>query len=216
MFLPTETNICPPSRPYAYRDGDHCCKTKEEKTPVTTCDGLDFNISSTCCQNADNEACPVDSGCLDNIPSGPGSGCCLKIHLAFPDGASSQIHNSLSGVYNMENKIVHGKPIWKSEDGSYAIWFTKMNLSILKKAEWIVGNYTDIGEEKGYIKTFGHDCIETLDYPWSLMDGTELGDGNSVSVDCLTKNGRYTIVHNLEKTTFYVHCKCYVIPYSLS
>ena len=62
---------CPASHPYAYLNGDYCCKTKEERPngglqseiDDGTCDGVDFNLESTCCNNSDYTPCPDPNGC---------------------------------------------------------------------------------------------------------------------------------------------------------
>ena len=59
--------------PYAFKNGDKCCKTNEEnprggspsEIASGTCDGSDFNIKSTCCIYYDEIKCPGDS-CIDN------------------------------------------------------------------------------------------------------------------------------------------------------
>ena len=71
------TALCPLDHPFAYSNGDHCCKTKEERpielgiTPQNeiddgTCDGVDFNRQSKCCKDGANTPCPDGSGCFDN------------------------------------------------------------------------------------------------------------------------------------------------------
>ena len=71
---------CPTDHPFAYNNGNHCCKTKEERlveigtTPWWpqseiddgTCDGLDFNRQSSCCRDDAYTPCPHTSGCFDN------------------------------------------------------------------------------------------------------------------------------------------------------
>ena len=59
-------------------NGGYCCKTREERpanlgiTPQNeiddgTCDGLDFNRQSKCCNvNVATARCPQASGCFDN------------------------------------------------------------------------------------------------------------------------------------------------------
>ena len=58
-------------------NGGYCCKTKEERpvelgiTPQNeiddgTCDGVDFNIQSTCCKDEAYTPCPDGSGCFDS------------------------------------------------------------------------------------------------------------------------------------------------------
>ena len=59
--------------PYAFKNGDKCCKTNREiprggspsEIASGTCDGSDFNINSTCCIYYDEIKCPGDS-CIDN------------------------------------------------------------------------------------------------------------------------------------------------------
>merc|ERR1719431_1690195 len=69
--------ICPISHPYAYLNGNYCCKTKEERpiaygwTPQSeiddgTCDGIEFNRQSRCCKDEQYVPCPHASGCYDN------------------------------------------------------------------------------------------------------------------------------------------------------
>ena len=68
--------LYPLDYPFAYLNGSYCCKTKEERpvewgiTPQNeiddgTCDGVDFNIKSKCC-NSQHAPCPHGSGCSDN------------------------------------------------------------------------------------------------------------------------------------------------------
>ena len=71
--LTTADFICPNDHPYPYLNGAYCCKTNEEKTGTQneidagTCDGMDFNIQSTCCKDNANTACPWGSGCNPDI-----------------------------------------------------------------------------------------------------------------------------------------------------
>ena len=59
--------------PYAFKNGDYCCATNEEKPQggsqseivSGTCDGVGFDITSTCCKNKNDIKCPGDS-CIDN------------------------------------------------------------------------------------------------------------------------------------------------------
>ena len=75
---PASEALCPLDYPFAYLNGGYCCKTNEErpvnskhyKTPQKeiddgTCDGVDFNIQSTCC-HSENSPCPTGSGCFDH------------------------------------------------------------------------------------------------------------------------------------------------------
>jgi len=70
--LATSTK-CPRNYPYAFKNGAHCCSTNEEnprggsyeEIVSGTCDGVGFDIMSTCCKNYDSIKCPGDS-CIDN------------------------------------------------------------------------------------------------------------------------------------------------------
>jgi len=74
LHLQTFTNTkCPRNYPYAFKNGAHCCSTNEEnprggsyeEIVSGTCDGVGFDIMSTCCKNYDSIKCPGDS-CIDN------------------------------------------------------------------------------------------------------------------------------------------------------
>ena len=62
---------CPRSNPYAYLNGEYCCKTDEEnpdgglqdEIDSGTCDGVNFNEQSTCCKDAEFVKCPEANGC---------------------------------------------------------------------------------------------------------------------------------------------------------
>jgi len=64
---------CPMKYPYAFKNGTYCCATNEEnprggtheEIVSGTCDGVGFDIISTCCKNENHFKCPVDS-CIDN------------------------------------------------------------------------------------------------------------------------------------------------------
>ena len=69
--------LCPLSHPFAYLNGDYCCKTAEERptswgwTPQDeiddgTCDGVDFNLQSVCCKTG-YTPCPQGSGCTSLV-----------------------------------------------------------------------------------------------------------------------------------------------------
>ena len=67
-----ELKTCHPNRPYAFKNGSHCCKTSQEYEAPTTfgdleaCDGKDFNRNVTiCCRNDNFEKCPHGSECFD-------------------------------------------------------------------------------------------------------------------------------------------------------
>ena len=75
FFISLVIAQCPLDHPFAYNNGDNCCKTKEERpielgiTPQNeiddgTCDGVDFNRQSKCCKS-DYTPCPHGSGCFD-------------------------------------------------------------------------------------------------------------------------------------------------------
>ena len=77
MFCFSFLAQCPTDHPFAYLNGDFCCKTREERpvelghTPQNeiddgTCDGLDFNRQSVCCRDDAYTPCPHASGCFDN------------------------------------------------------------------------------------------------------------------------------------------------------
>ena len=68
--------LCPLDYPFAYWNGGYCCQTNKERpvelgiTPQNeiedgTCDGVDFNRQSYCC-NSEHAPCPHESGCFDN------------------------------------------------------------------------------------------------------------------------------------------------------
>ena len=76
FFISLVIAQCPLDHPFAYNNGDNCCKTNEERpielgiTPQNeiddgTCDGVDFNRQSKCCKYT-NTPCPDGSGCFDN------------------------------------------------------------------------------------------------------------------------------------------------------
>ena len=101
---------CPPDHPFVYVNGNHCCKTKEERliqdgiTPWWpqseiddgTCDGLDFNRQSACCRDEAHTPCPHASGCFDN------SGSKYLIHLK---NFCSTVHFSCSFVIGVSKKL---------------------------------------------------------------------------------------------------------------
>ena len=59
--------------PYAFKNGEYCCSTNEEnpcggsqsEIASGTCDGIGFDITSTCCKTYDDIKCPGDS-CIEN------------------------------------------------------------------------------------------------------------------------------------------------------
>ena len=55
---------CPDSHPYAYYNGQHCCKAGIEKTNAaqgTKCDGSPIQLDSLCCLNDEHTPCPGES-----------------------------------------------------------------------------------------------------------------------------------------------------------
>ena len=58
--------------PYAFKNGDYCCATNEEKPQggsqseivSGTCDGVGFDITSTCCKGDNEIKCPAVT-CID-------------------------------------------------------------------------------------------------------------------------------------------------------
>ena len=58
--------------PYAFKNGDKCCKTNEEnprggsqeELMSGTCDGRGFDITSTCCKDQNEIKCPAVT-CID-------------------------------------------------------------------------------------------------------------------------------------------------------
>ena len=67
---------CPLDYPFAYLNGNHCCKTKQERpldsgTPQNeiddgSCDGFNFNQFSRCCKGDANTPCAYATRCHDN------------------------------------------------------------------------------------------------------------------------------------------------------
>ena len=72
---PTTTNktTCASEYPFAYLNGNYCCKTNLElpyggsiaEHISGTCDGKGFSRESTCCKDHDYEECPHLEGCYD-------------------------------------------------------------------------------------------------------------------------------------------------------
>ena len=68
---------CPLDHPYAYLNGAKCCASDEElenggtKSEIEsgTCDGIGFDIESSCCKNHSHVKCPGNS-CIDNNDAG--------------------------------------------------------------------------------------------------------------------------------------------------
>ena len=62
--------------PFAYHNGNYCCKTNEERVGGSknrpdqvkdgTCDGIGFGRDSVCCKDDAHQKCPHQSGCYDN------------------------------------------------------------------------------------------------------------------------------------------------------
>ena len=53
---------CPLSHPFAYLNGDYCCKKNKEKVyppEGAKCDGSSISIDSTCCVGDDYVRCPI-------------------------------------------------------------------------------------------------------------------------------------------------------------
>ena len=53
---------CPSSHPFAYLNGDYCCKTNKEKVhrpSGSKCDGSSISIDSICCAGDDHVRCPI-------------------------------------------------------------------------------------------------------------------------------------------------------------
>ena len=49
--------------------GKYCCKSDKEDNvtdPMEGCDGENFSVTSTCCENNDQILCPSEDGCKDN------------------------------------------------------------------------------------------------------------------------------------------------------
>ena len=55
-------NICPSSHPFAYLNGNYCCKTNKEKNEPHSdgelCNGSEISIESTCCEGDQHTDCP--------------------------------------------------------------------------------------------------------------------------------------------------------------
>ena len=77
---PTTTNTtCASEYPFAYLNGDYCCKTNQElwyggntlEVASGSCDGKGFSIESTCCNDHDYQKCPHPAGCYDFIQTTP-------------------------------------------------------------------------------------------------------------------------------------------------
>ena len=64
---------CTVDYPFAYLNGDYCCKTNQElwyggnpeEVASGTCDGTGFSKESTCCKGHDYLKCPNLEGCED-------------------------------------------------------------------------------------------------------------------------------------------------------
>ena len=64
---------CTMNYPFAYLNGDYCCKTNQElwyggnasEVASGTCDGTGFSKESTCCNGHDYLKCPNPEGCED-------------------------------------------------------------------------------------------------------------------------------------------------------
>ena len=64
---------CTMNYPFAYLNGDYCCKTNQElsyggntsEVASGTCDGTGFSKESTCCKGHDYLKCPNPEGCED-------------------------------------------------------------------------------------------------------------------------------------------------------
>ena len=69
----TNTSTCDSEYPFAYSNGDYCCKTNQElwyggspsEVASGSCDGKGFSIESTCCKDHDYKKCPHLEGCYD-------------------------------------------------------------------------------------------------------------------------------------------------------
>ena len=67
------SDFCPPDYPFAYLNGQKCCRTDQEyknggtsrEKKSGTCDGINFNRESTCCKDKDDQTCPHINGCFD-------------------------------------------------------------------------------------------------------------------------------------------------------
>jgi hypothetical protein len=72
---PTTTNTptCTVEYPFAYLNGDYCCKTNQElqfggtvwEFASGSCDGKGFSRESTCCKGNCYQKCPQLAGCYD-------------------------------------------------------------------------------------------------------------------------------------------------------
>ena len=66
--------MCTQDYPFAFLNGDYCCKTNQEQlngnTAIEiesgTCDGKRFSRKSTCCKDNDYQQCPHPEGCFDS------------------------------------------------------------------------------------------------------------------------------------------------------
>ena len=62
---------CPSNFPFAYLNGQYCCKSNQERPnggntaekESGTCDGLGFSKESTCCLDNAYQKCPAPGGC---------------------------------------------------------------------------------------------------------------------------------------------------------
>jgi len=79
MILPSRytcqgaSNKCPQSHPWAYLNGDYCCKYDMEKVyppEGTTCDGSRIALNSTCCKDDAHAKCPHRDGCVNYVHAG--------------------------------------------------------------------------------------------------------------------------------------------------
>ena len=61
-------STCPQAHPWAYQNGNSCCRTKLEKVEMAdgqACDGSQLHFDSGCCQNDDHQECS-NPPCHDN------------------------------------------------------------------------------------------------------------------------------------------------------
>ena len=67
-YLSAISNECPSTHPWAYYNGDYCCKNDKEKVKSSygdTCDGSKISLTSLCCLNDEYVECEHPDGCIN-------------------------------------------------------------------------------------------------------------------------------------------------------
>ena len=63
--------MCTQDYPFAFLNGDFCCKTNQEQlngittAEIESCDGKGFSRESKCCKDNDYQQCQHHEGCYD-------------------------------------------------------------------------------------------------------------------------------------------------------